>query len=370
MEDISRAWWIGYVCAYVAVFSALLLAAWYFMPRPEVAPTVAQEPPPPAVVETEPEEPEFRFPERPKDPAIWALFQKALDSRRGLPSFRILAESVTWEYPGATPETGYETAGKIVRKSRAEWLVKGDKFRFEHDCYFKVPSSEPELKERRSGPYKEWRVQDGGMFAKFYSWDTSIRARRVDARSESDWADILQTGYVVRWADSSDSSRARLIWSIETPGPETGGLIIVRGEVSPEQDYQQLRCEFVIDPARDHLIARERYWLQGKLDREMVAEARRSSGGTWFPSKAVWSHRDRVWTTEYGEVALDIPLDDSQFEVESLPCDLETVGLTMVGDDGSTTYRYFQDGRWIEGQRPGGGINLPNAKLEWAEPRE
>ena len=365
MEDISRAWWIGYISAYVVVLSALLLAAWYLMPRPE-----AQETPSPVVVEAVPEQPEFRFPERPSDPAIWALFQKALDSRRGLPSFRILADSVAWEYPGATPETGYETAGRIVRKSRAEWLVKGDKFRSEHDCYFTDPSSGGQFKDMQSGPYKEWRVQNGRLFAKIYSWRNAIRARRVDPRSESDWADILQTGYVVRWADSSEESSARLIWSVETQEPDAGGLVIVRGDVSPEQGYQQLRCEFVIDPARDHLIARERYWLQGELYREMVIEARQSSGGTWFPSKATWSHGDRVWTTEYGEVAFDIPLDDSQFEIESLPCDLETVELTMLQESGGEIVQRYRNGRWAEVPRVHGATVAPNAKLEWAEPRE
>jgi len=369
MEDISREWWIGYICAYVVVFGAIAGAAWYFMPRPEAPPPVAQEAPPPPAAQPAPEEPEFRYPERPKEPEIWALFQKAVDSRIYLPSFRIVVNSITWRYPDATPETGYTSAGEIVNRSRTEWLVKGDKFREELSCSFNATSGDPNSERTRPAPFTVWRVQNGRVYARWYDWTNEIRAHRV-LRNEIDWAPARRTGYAATWAEQFDSTRARLLWSMETQRPEDGGLIVVRGEASPDEDYQQLRCEFVIDPARDYLIARSRYWLQGKLNRETVIEARQSPDGPWFPSKVVSSYGDRMWTSEYGEVKLDVPLDDSQFEIESLPCDLEAVELTMFQDDGIPLIQHYRNGRWIAAPRKGGGINMPNAKLEWAEPRE
>ena len=380
MEDISREWWIGYILAYIGGVAAIALAAWLFLIRP-AAPTPSPPPPPVAKVEAPPPPPppEFAYPARPEDPGVRELLRKLERALQAIPPCRIETEWVYRYFEGATPQERRESGGRVLSDTSSLWLIEGNSYRLE--SHVKVAERHPRFEgqaKRRTTPYDFWEVRNGQWEAEYYEDDPFIKTRPLHFVLQSSGlkfpppAGGLRNGFRTVWSHSESGKGIKLQWSIRTEPSPVGDLALIAGDPIPDSPDQHVRCELVLDPARDHLIVRESYWMNGTLIEEETNELQQLPDGRWFPKRNERLHGETVSITEYTKVEMDVDINDDLFEMESIPCDLEKVlAHVQAGwEPWDEEYMGFVNGFWKKVPPPKRGISTPNAKLEWAVPKE
>lgn len=371
MSEISRTWWIGYFTVLFGEIAVIALAAWLLLQHPEAPP-----PPPVVVAEAPPSQPlQFRYPAWPDDPDVRMLLRKLDEALNAMPTCRFETEgTLTW-HAGATPADRRDSGGQILSKSRQERIIKGDTF-WEHLSRQTI-ALHPDLQRdsRRSiGLYEHWDLQNDEWYAKYVKDEATIIARPIadiqrDAqrRQRSPWAPAI-AGFHTQMHVIEEGEGYPLQWSTR----EEDGLVIIAGEPMPSRPEQQVRCEIALDPARDHLVVRESYWLQDALYSEAVNELQQLPDGRWFPLRTEARRGDTVSQSTYSNVEVGVAIDDSQFALENIPCDLNTVlvHVRRDWDRQSREYLRYNNGQWEQAPPPAREFIHPKGKLERADVKE
>lgn len=368
MEDISRVWWIGYGCTFVGGVLAIAVAAWCLLPRPEAP---LPPPPPPLPVATveapPPEAPVFMYPEPPHEPVVVDLLSHLTSALAILPPFRVALSSETIDFRGATTAEDPSSGGEIIYASDRLFLVKGNRYRMEAHV----------TKSRSYGgkvPYDAWEVSNGTLEAKYKRGEPFIEATSLQALGdEADRiAPPLHGAFVPKWKIHSDGERVRLAWSVVRESSGGDERVVISGRTSPDSPYQHVRCELVLDPARDYLIVRESYWMDETLREEKTNVLQQLPDGRWFPERSEYRQGERRFTDRFTEIEMGADIDDQQFEMESIPCDLDKILARRQTNEGlrGQIYLQFIGGYWKEVKAPRTGIRSSRGTAELAQPKE
>lgn len=371
MSEISRTWWIGYFTVLFGEIAVIALAAWLLLQRPEAPP-----PPPVVVAEAPPSQPlQFRYPAWPDNPDVRMLLRKLDEALNAIPSCRFETEWTLTFHAGATPADRRETGGQILSKSRLVRIIKGDNF-WEHFRRQTI-ALHPELQRsdaRRVGISEHWELQNNQWYAQYVKGEAMIIARPIaDIQREAQGRQRGPRtpaigGFHTRLHQVDEEHGYPLQWTTR----EEGGLVIIAGEPMPDRPEQQVRCEIAMDPARDHLVVRESYWLQDALHAEEINELQQLPDGRWFPLHNESRNGDTVSQSTYSNVEVGVAIDDSQFALENIPCDLNTVLVHVQRnwDRQSREYLRYNNGQWEQAPLPAREFTHPKGKIERAEPKE
>jgi len=153
-----------------------------------------------------------------------------------------------------------------------------------------------------------------------------------------------------KFENQSGFSPPAFRWTVASDDTLGRSRLMVRSERLGE-DSTWLREESVVEPDRDYLVSEHRWYdSDGSLRMETKVDLIELPDGQWFPRSANQLRRAKGENSKYEvrEVRIGDTLPDSQFTLESMTFDRDSVTILETPVDGTgIVSKGYLNGEWV-----------------------